>query len=85
MKRVLEETTVFVVFYYRDYRKENDGDVIGVFAKKEDAFEFRKKTFLDGDMTLCKGQSFDDEGFIYEEEGKEETYDVYGIKEMPLL
>lgn len=80
MKRTFEEQLhVHAVFYFSDYRKQNDGDVLGVFYNKEDALAFRQKTFTAEGYTLSKDYCTDfTDNVICDEDGENN----YGIKEM---
>lgn len=88
MKRSRDEEEhdqhVWVVYYYRDYRKENDGDVIAVCDTKDKAMLFRveyimKQYNMSEDQVKAKEDEFNGEIYV------EDFQEYYCVKKMPII
>ena len=75
--------SVYVVYTWRDYRKENDADILGVYTdyerSKADLRTFAEEFAKDHDGEL---EQFED-GYNVIQGGPD--YQVFEVKEMPLI
>lgn len=77
-------TSVFVVFSWRDYRKENDAEILGVYRKRETARRalrtFAEKFATDYKRTIEEGPDF----FNVHDNGGND-YQVFELKEQVVI